>query len=69
MTTFFILFTFFVAIATSVLIVTTWNDVKQKAILELQYINKMVNTTYAADLQQNDTLLESDGTDAFDYEI
>lgn len=57
MTTFFILFSIFVAIATSVLVFTTWYEVKQKAILELQYINKMVENTFASDLQQNDTLL------------
>ena len=57
MTTFFILFSIFVAIATSVLIATTWYEVKNKAVLELQYINKMVASAYASDLQQNETLL------------
>jgi len=57
MTTFFILFSLFVAIATSVLILSTWSEVKQKAILELQYINSMVTSSFASDLQQNETLL------------
>ena len=57
MTTFFILFSIFVAIATSVLIATTWYEVRNKAVLELQYINKMVASAYASDLQQNETLL------------
>ena len=57
MTTFFVLFTLFVAIATSVLIWTSWLEVKEKAELELQYINTMVSSSYASDLQQNETLL------------
>ena len=57
MTTFFVLFTLFVAIATAVLIWTSWLEVKEKAQLELQYINTMVSSSYASDLQQNETLL------------
>jgi len=57
MTTFFVLFTLFVAIATSVLVWTSWIEVKEKAELELQYINTMVSTSYASDLQQIETLL------------
>ncbi|MEN8146390.1 MAG: EAL domain-containing protein [Campylobacterota bacterium] len=57
MTTFFILFTLFVAIATTVLIFSTWSEVRQKAILELQYINSMVSSSFASDLQQDETLL------------
>ena len=57
MTTFFILFSIFVAIATTVLILTTWYEVKKKAVLELQYINRMVSSSFASDLQQNETLL------------
>jgi len=57
MTTFFVLFTLFVAIATSVLVWTSWIEVKEKAQLELQYINAMVSTSYASDLQQIETLL------------
>ncbi len=57
MTTFFILFSIFVLIATTVLVFTTWIEVKEKAKLELQYINTMVSSSYASDLQQNETLL------------
>jgi len=57
MTTFFVLFTLFVATATSVLVWTSWIEVKEKAELELQYINTMVSSSYASDLQQNETLL------------
>ncbi len=57
MTTFFVLFTLFVATATSVLVWTSWIEVKEKAELELQYINTMVSTSYASDLQQIETLL------------
>ena len=57
MTTFFVLFTLFVATATSVLVWTSWIEVKEKAHLELQYINTMVSSSYASDLQQNETLL------------
>jgi len=57
MTTFFVLFSIFVAIATTVLVITTWIEVKEKARLELQYINTMVSTSYASDLQQIETLL------------
>lgn len=57
MTTFFILFSIFVVIATSVLVFSTWLEVKEKAKLELQYINTMVSSSYASDIQQNETLL------------
>lgn len=57
MTTFFILFTLFVTIATSVLVWTTWIETKERAVLELEYINKTVSNSYASDLQQNETLL------------
>jgi len=57
MTTFFVLFTLFVAIATFVLVWTSWIEVKEKAKLELQYINTMVSSSYASDLQQIETLL------------
>ena len=57
MTTFFVLFTLFVATATSVLVWTSWIEVKEKAALELQYINTMVSSSYTSDLQQNETLL------------
>jgi len=57
MSIFFILFTLFVTIATAVLIWTTWIEVKSKAKLELQYINTMVSSSYASDLQQIETLL------------
>ena len=57
MTTFFVLFTLFVATATAVLIWTSWIEVKEKAELELRYINTMVSSSYASDLQQIETLL------------
>ncbi len=57
MTTFFILFTIFVAIASSVLVWTTWIEVKKNATLELEYINKMVSNSFVSDLHQNETLL------------
>ena len=57
MTTFFILFSIFVLIATTVLIFTSWYEVKKKATLELQYINKMVSSSYASDLRQYETLM------------
>ncbi|MCD6319985.1 MAG: EAL domain-containing protein [Candidatus Desulfofervidaceae bacterium] len=57
MTTFFILFTIFVAIASFVLIWTTWIEVKKSASLELEYINKMVSNSFVSDLHQNETLL------------
>ncbi len=57
MTTFFILFTLFVAIATSVLVWSSWIEVKEKATLELEYVNKMVTNSFTSDLHQNETLL------------
>ena len=57
MATFFILFTIFVAIASSVLVWTTWIEVKKSATLELEYINKMVSNSFVSDLHQNETLL------------
>ena len=57
MTTFFILFTIFVAIASFVLVWTTWIEVKKSASLELEYINKMVSNSFVSDLHQNETLL------------
>jgi diguanylate cyclase (GGDEF)-like protein len=57
MTTFFILFTIFVTIATSVLVWSSWIEVKEKATLELAYVNKMVTNSFTSDLHQNETLL------------
>ncbi len=57
MTTFFILFSIFIAIATSVLVWTTWIEVKERAVLELEYINKMVTNSFTSDLHQDETLL------------
>ena len=69
MTTFFVLFSIFVAIATTVLVITTWIEVKAKAKLELQYINTMVSTSYASDLQQIETLLGLLGGRLFENDI
>ncbi len=69
MTTFFILFSMFVAIATTVLVFTTWIEVKEKAKLELQYINTMVSSSYASDLQQNETLLSLLGARLLEVDV
>jgi len=57
MTRFFILFSFFVFTATIILVITTWYEVKAKAVLELNYTNKMISRSFSADLQQHEILL------------
>lgn len=57
MTSFFILFSFFVATATMILIATTWFEVKKQAGVELGYVNKMVTRSFASELHQHETLL------------
>ena len=57
MTIFFFLFSLFVGISTFVLIMTTWNEVKRKAIIELKYSNMIVSSAFRSELEQHEILI------------
>ena len=69
MTIFYVLFSFFVAISTAVLVINTWNEVKRKAILELRYSNDMVMNTFNAELQQHEILIRLLGNELSDRKV
>lgn len=56
-TIFFIFFSLFVAVATATLIITTYQEVKHKTVLELKYINKMASKSFNFEIQQYEILL------------
>lgn len=62
---FFFLFSLFVFISTVILVVTTWNEVKRKAILELRYSNEMASKAFASELQQHEILIRLLGEELF----
>jgi len=69
MTVLFVIFSIFIFIFTSTLILTTWSKTKEKAHLELQYTNQIVSTSFETDLRRHEILLRLLGNRLLDINV